>query len=161
MKNLGTLMKKCCWTVDPFQDPMIFRVTRGLQSIGRPKEEDIRLYYGSLVFPHPRQDAPSSSDSEVSESDSTESSSDTAESMPVGEVPAVNPTALLMHLISTLREKCMIVQRKREEPFEIIHYPRPPTDELVDRVQLWLQGLYSGAEDPVDSLISHDESQAQ
>jgi hypothetical protein len=124
-------MKKFCWTVDPFQQPMILRVTRGLQSIGRPKEEDIRLYYGSLIFPHPQQDAPSSSDS-------TESSSDTAESILVGEVPAVNPTALLMHLISTLREKCMIVQRKSKEPFEIIQYPRPPTDALVDQVQHWL-----------------------
>jgi hypothetical protein len=131
---------------------MILRVTRGLQSIGRPKEEDIRLYYGSLVFPHPRQDAPASSDSEDSESDSTESSSDTAESIPVGEVPPVNPTALLMHLISTLREKCLIVQRKREEPFEIIQYPRPPTDALVDQVQLWLQGLDFGADEPFDSL---------
>jgi len=161
MKNLGTLLKKCCWTVDPFQNPMKLRVTRGLQSVGRPKEEDIRLYYGSLVFPHPRQDAPASSDSEDSESDSNESSSDTAESTPVGDVPPVNPTALLMHLISTLREKCMIVQRKKEEPFEIIQCPRPPTDALVDQIQLWLQGLDLGAEDPVDSLMSHDGSQAQ
>lgn len=164
MKNLGALMKKCCWTVDPFQQPMILRVTRGLQSLGRPKEEDIRLYYDSLVFPHPQQDFPSSSDSENSESDSTctESSSDTAESIPVGEVPAVNPTALLMHLISTLREKCVIVQRKREEPFEIIQYPRPPTDALVDQVQHWLQGLEFGAEDPVDSLIyPHDGHQVE
>jgi hypothetical protein len=105
MKNQGTLLKKCCWTVDPIQDPMILRVSRGLQSVGRSKEEDIRLYYGSLVFPHPRQDAPSSYDSEDSEFDSIESLSDTAESIPVGEVPLVNPTALLMHLISTLREK--------------------------------------------------------
>jgi hypothetical protein len=142
MKNLGTLMKKCYWTVDPFQQPMILRVTRGLKSVGRPKEEDIRLYYGSLVFPHPRQDAPASSDSEDSESDSTESSSDTAESIPVGEVPPANPTALLMHLIGTLREKCMIV------------HPRPPTDALVDQVQLWLQGLDFGADDPFDSLSS-------
>jgi hypothetical protein len=148
-------MKKCCWTVDPFQNPMVLRVTRGLQSIGRPKEEDIRLYYGSLVFPHPRQDAPASSDSEDSESDSTctESSSDTAKSIPVGEVPAVNPTALLMHLISTLREKCMIVQRTSTRR-EVIQYPRPPTDALVDQVQLWLQGLDFGADDPFDSLSS-------
>jgi hypothetical protein len=154
MKNLGALMKKCCWTVDPIQDPMILRMTRGLQSIGRPKEEDIRLYYGSLVFPHPRQDAPPSPDSD-------DSSSDTAESIFVGEVPPVNTTALLMHLISTLREKCVIVQRKREEPFEIIQYPRPPTEDLVDRVQLWLQGLDFEADNPIDSLICHDEIQAQ
>jgi hypothetical protein len=154
-------MKKFCWTVDPFQQPMILRVTRGLQSIGRPKEEDIRLYYGSLVFPHPRQDAPSSPNKEDSESDSTESSSDTAESIPVGEVPAVNPTALLMHLISTLREKCMIVQRTSTRR-EVIQYPRPPTDALVDQVQHWLQGLDFGAEDPVDPLIyPHDGHQAE
>ena len=160
MKNLGALLKKCCWTVDPFQNPMILRVTRGLQSVGRPKEEDIKLYYGTLVFPHPRQDPPPSSDSDDSSSDSNESSSDTAESAPVGEVPAVNPTALLMHLISTLREKCMILQRKREEPFEVIQYPRPPTDALVDQVQHWLQGPDFGAEDPVDSLIyPHDGHQ--
>jgi len=125
---------------------MILRVTRGLQSVGRPKEEDIKLYYGSLVFPHPRQDPPPLSDSD-------DSSSDTDESIPVGEVPGVNPTALLMHLISTLREKCMIVQRRREEPFEIIQCPRPPTDVLVDLIQHWLQGLDFGAEDTVDSLI--------
>jgi hypothetical protein len=119
-----------------------------------PKREDIRLYYRSLVVPHPRQDAPSSSDS-------SDSSSDTTESTPAGEVPAVNPTALLMHLISTFRQKCMKVQRKREEPFEIIQYPRPPTEDLVDRVQLWLQSLDIEADDPIDSLISHDEIQAQ
>jgi hypothetical protein len=161
MKNLGTLMKKCYWTVDPFQQPMILRVTRGLQSIGRPREEDIRLYYGSLVFPHPRQDAPVSSDSEDSESDSTESSSDTDESIPVGEVPPVNPTALLLHLISTLREKCMIVERTNTRR-EVIQYPRPPTDALVDQVQHWLQGPDFGAEDTVDPLIySHDGHQVE
>jgi hypothetical protein len=60
-----------------------------------------------------------------------------------------------------LREKCVIVQRKREEPFEIIQYPRPPTEDLVDRVQLWLQGLDFEADNPIDSLICHDEIQAQ
>lgn len=129
---------------------MILRVTRGLHSLGRPKDEDIHLYYGSLVFPHPRQTPPSSFIKDDSSSDSDDSSSDTAESTPVGEVPAVNPTALLIHLISTLREKCMIVRRKNEEPFEIIQYPMPPTDALVDRVQRWLQVPDFGTIDPFD-----------
>jgi hypothetical protein len=118
---------------------MVLRITGGLQSIGRPNDKDIALFYGRLVFPHFRVDALSSSSSD-------DTSSDTSDATWVGSVPAVCPTALLMHLISTLREKCIVTRRQCEET-STVEYARPPTDALVDRIRHWLEASDFGCED--------------
>lgn len=123
---------------------MVVRACNSLRSFDHLDKPLIKYLYGPYVFPPPPDE-----DNRSPSDDDDDSVGDAVKSTQHDNVPAVNPTALLMHLISTLRENCSVLSEKeKREGSSVIGFARPPSIALEARIKKWLQTPDFGLDHP-------------